>query len=149
MSILVNKNTRVICQGITGKAGQFHTTALQGLRHEHGRRRDARSRRAGVRGHPDLRYGGRGSGEDGADATMIFVPPPFAADAIMEAADAGIRIVVAITEGIPVRDMVRAAKSSAAAACGSSVRTAPASSRPTSARSASCRATSIRKARWA
>ena len=107
MSVLIDKSTRVICQGVTGSAGQFHTKQC-------------------------LDYGGQivggvtpGKGgqttlglpvfdtveeavrETGADATMIFVPPPFAADSILEAVDAGIRVIVAITEGIPVMDMAR------------------------------------------
>ena len=109
MSILVNKKTRVICQGITGKAGVPHQ-GLPGLRHENGRRRDARPRRPGFRRPAGFRHRCQAVEKTGANATMIFVPPPFAADAIMEAADAGIRVIVAITEGIPVLDMVRAAE---------------------------------------
>jgi succinyl-CoA synthetase alpha subunit len=110
MSILVNKNTRVICQGITGKAGQFHTTHCRayGTQMVGG----VTPGRGGqdFEGIPIFDTVAEAVEKTGADATMIFVPPPFAADAIMEAADAGIRVVVAITEGIPVRDMVRAAE---------------------------------------
>jgi len=110
MSILVDRNTRVICQGITGKAGQFHTRHCKaygtqmvgGVTPGRGGQR--------VDGIPIFDTVAEAVEKTGADATMIFVPPPFAADAIMEAADAGIRVVVAITEGIPVRDMVRAAE---------------------------------------
>src|SRR5271165_2993102 len=108
MSILVNKNTRVICQGITGKAGQFHTTHCKayGTQMVGG----VTPGRGGqdFEGIPIFDTVTEAVEKTGADATMIFVPPPFAADAIMEAADAGIRVVIAITEGIPVRDMVRA-----------------------------------------
>src|ERR1700722_15630717 len=109
MSILVNKETKVICQGITGSAGAFHTKQC-------------------------LEYGtkmvggvtpGKGGGKDdnglpifntvrkaveatGTNPTMIFVPPPFAPDSIMEAADAGLAVICAITEGIPVLDMIKA-----------------------------------------
>ena len=110
MSILVNKNTRVICQGITGKAGQFHTKHCKayGTQMVGG----VTPGRGGQKfeGIPIFDTVAEAVEKTGADATMIFVPPPFAADAIMEAADAGIRIVVAITEGIPVLDMVRAAE---------------------------------------
>ena len=107
MSILVNKNTKLICQGFTGKQGTFHSEQC-------------------------IAYGtqmvggvspGKGGGkhlnlpvfntvhdavkETGAEATMIYVPAPFAADAILEAADAGIKVIVCITEGIPVIDMVK------------------------------------------
>ncbi len=110
MSILADKGTKVICQGITGNNGRFHT-------------------------HHCLVYGtkvvagvtpGKGGGEaegvpvfdtvaqavaaTGADASMVFVPAPFAADAIMEGADAGLRLIVCITEGIPVLDMVNVKK---------------------------------------
>jgi pimeloyl-ACP methyl ester carboxylesterase len=108
MSILVNKNTKVICQGITGSAGAFHTKGASTT----ARRWSAASppARAGRRTPTACRSStpSRGRRATGADATMIFVPPPFAADAIMEAADAGIRVIVAITEGIPVLDMVKA-----------------------------------------
>ncbi len=110
MSILVNKNTRVICQGITGKSGQFHTSHCKayGTQMVGG----VTPGRGGqdFDGIPIFDTVAEAVEKTGADATMIFVPPPFAADAIMEAADAGIRIVIAITEGIPVRDMVRAAE---------------------------------------
>jgi succinyl-CoA synthetase alpha subunit len=110
MSILVNKNTRVICQGITGKAGAFHTTHCKayGTNMVGG----VTPGRGGqeFEGIPIFDTVVEAVEKTGADATMIFVPPPFAADAIMEAADAGIRTVIAITEGIPVRDMVRAAE---------------------------------------
>ena len=110
MSILVNKSTRVICQGITGKAGQFHTTHCKayGTQMVGG----VTPGRGGqdFEGIPIFDTVAEAVEKTGADATMIFVPPPFAADAIMEAADAGIRTIVAITEGIPVRDMVRAAE---------------------------------------
>src|SRR5688572_26744286 len=109
MSILVNKDTKVICQGITGAAGAFHTKAcleygtkmVGGVTPGKGGTRDEN-------GLPIFNTVEDAVQATGADATMIFVPPPFAADAIMEAADAGIRTIVAITEGIPVLDMVRA-----------------------------------------
>jgi len=109
MSILVNKNTKVICQGITGSAGAFHTKGcldygtkmVGGVTPGKGGQKDAN-------GLPIFDTVAQAVQATGADATMIFVPPPFAADAIMEAADAGIRVIVAITEGIPVLDMVRA-----------------------------------------
>jgi len=108
MSILVNADTKVICQGITGSAGQFHTTqCLQygtkmvgGVTPGKGGQRDEN-------GLPVFDTVAEAVKETGADATMIFVPPPFAGDAILEAADAGIKVIVAITEGIPVLDMTR------------------------------------------
>src|SRR5918999_1041894 len=109
MSILVNKDTRVICQGITGSAGAFHTKGcleygtkmVGGVTPGKGGQRDPNNL-------PIFDTVERAVKETGADASMIFVPPPFAADAIMEAADAGIKTIVAITEGIPVLDMVKA-----------------------------------------
>jgi succinyl-CoA synthetase alpha subunit len=107
MSILVDAKTRVICQGITGSAGAFHTKGcldygtkmVGGVTPGKGGTKDANGLPVfdTVRGAVDA---------TGADATMIFVPPPFAGDAIMEAADAGIATIVAITEGIPVLDMI-------------------------------------------
>jgi succinyl-CoA synthetase alpha subunit len=108
MSILVDKNTRMICQGITGKAGAFHSEQCQayGTNLVGG----TTPGRGGTKtlGVPVFDTVAEAVKETGANATMIFVPPPFAADAIMEAADAGIAVIVAITEGIPVVDMVRA-----------------------------------------
>jgi len=109
MSILVNKGTRVICQGITGSAGAFHTKGcleygtkmVGGVTPGKGGQKDPN-------GLPIFDTVEAAVKATGADATMIFVPPPFAADAIMEAADAGIKTIVAITEGIPVLDMVKA-----------------------------------------
>ncbi len=107
MSILVDKNTKVICQGITGNAGTFHALGC----------RDYGTKMVGgvtpgkggqnVEGIPVFDTVEEAVNETGADATMIFVPPPFTADAILEAVDAGIRIIAAITEGVPVLDMVR------------------------------------------
>jgi len=108
MSILVDGNTKVICQGITGGAGAFHTKGcldygtkmVGGVTPGKGGQKDAN-------GLPIFDTVEMAVKATGADATMIFVPPPFAADAILEAAEAGIRVIVAITEGIPVGDMVR------------------------------------------
>lgn len=107
MSILVDKSTRVLCQGM-GKAGTFHATQC----------RDYGTQVVGgvvpgkggtvKEGFPLFNSVAEAVRKTGADATMIFVPPPGAADAIMEAADAGISVIVAITEGIPVLDMARA-----------------------------------------
>jgi succinyl-CoA synthetase alpha subunit len=110
MSILVDKQTRLICQGITGKAGAFHseqcvaygTQLVGGVTPGRGGQKALDGR------VPIFNTVLEAVKETGADATMIFVPPPGAADAIMEAADAGIRVIVAITEGIPTLDMVRA-----------------------------------------
>ena len=107
MSILVDKNTRVICQGITGKAGQFHTQQClaYGTKIVGG----VTPGRGGqiFEGLPVFDTVAAAVAGTGANATMIFVPPPFAADAILEAADTGIGVIVAITEGVPVLDMVR------------------------------------------
>lgn len=107
MSIFVNKNTRLLVQGITGKEGQFHTRQCVAY---------------GTNVVAGVTPGKAGQKMDeipvfhtvkdavrvtGANCSMIFVPPAFAADAIMEAADAGIELIIAITEGIPVMDMMR------------------------------------------
>src|SRR5262245_36602117 len=107
MAILVNADTRVICQGITGSAGRFHTE--QAIKY-------------GTKMVAGVTPGKGGTEQDGvpifntvrqakdatrANASVIYVPPPFAADAIMEAADAELELVVCITEGIPALDMIR------------------------------------------
>ena len=107
MSILINKNTRVICQGITGKVGRVPHQELPRIRHEAGRRRHAGQGRRNGRACRSSTPCAKPSRKTGADATMIFVPAAFTADAILEAVDAGIKVVVAITEGVPVLDMVR------------------------------------------
>ncbi len=107
MSILVNKNTRVLTQGITGATGQFHTRAC----------RDYGTQMVGgvVPGKGGTDFEGipifdtveQARKATGANATVIYVPPPFAADAILEAVAAGVELVICITEGIPVLDMVK------------------------------------------
>lgn len=106
MSILINKDTRVICQGITGSAGTFHTTgcAEYGTQMVGGVTPGKGGQKAA--GLPVFDTVEEAVQETGANATMIFVPPPFAADAILEAVDAGISVIAAITEGVPVLDMV-------------------------------------------
>ena len=108
MSILVNKNTRLICQGITGKAGAFHSEQCK----EYGTNLvgGVTPGRGGetALGVPVFDTCTEAVKATGANATMIFVPAGGAADAIMEAADAGIAVIVAITEGTPVLDMARA-----------------------------------------
>jgi succinyl-CoA synthetase alpha subunit len=110
MAILVDKNTRVLTQGITGATGQFHTKACK----EYGTRMVAgvTPGKGGTSFEeiPIFDTVSRAVAETGATATVIYVPPPFAADAIMEAADAGIPLIICITEGVPVRDMVRVKK---------------------------------------
>ena len=107
MSILIDKNTRVICQGFTGKQGTFHSeqclaygTKLVG---------GTTPGRGGTThlGQPVFNTVDEAVRQTGATVSMIYVPAPFAADAILEAADAGVELVVCITEGIPVNDMVR------------------------------------------
>src|SRR6202051_1342478 len=108
MAILVNRKTRLIVQGLTGREGTFHAKACAaygtqvmggvtpgkgGTTHE---------------GWPIFNTVQEAADKTGANATVIFVPPPFAADAIMEAADAEIELIICITEGIPTLDMVRA-----------------------------------------
>ena len=107
MSILINKDTKVICQGITGGAGTFHTRGC----------RDYGTQMVGgvtpgkggqdVDGIPVFDTVREAVDSTSANATMIFVPAPFTADAILEAVDAGIETIAAITEGVPVLDMVR------------------------------------------
>ena len=107
MSVLIDKNTKVITQGITGATGQFHTRACK----EYGTKMVA-----GVtpgkggqdfEGIPIFDTVLQAKQKTGADASVIYVPPPFAADAILEAVDAELDLVVCITEGIPVVDMIR------------------------------------------
>jgi len=107
MSILVNKNTRVVTQGITGATGQFHTRTCR----EYGTQMVAGvvPGKGGTdfEGIPIFDSVERARKATGCNASVIYVPPPFAADAIMEAADAGVELVVCITEGIPILDMVK------------------------------------------
>jgi succinyl-CoA synthetase alpha subunit len=108
LSVLVDKNTRLLVQGLTGKEGTFHALQMRdygtqivggvtpgkgGTKHE---------------GFPVFNTVAEAVAETGANASVIYVPPPFAADAIMEAADAGVSLIVCITEGIPALDMVEA-----------------------------------------
>ena len=107
MSILVNRDTRVICQGFTGKQGTFHseqaiaygTCMVGGVTPGKGGQRHL--------DRPVFNTVRDAVAQTGADATMIYVPAAFAADSILEAADAGIKVIACITEGIPVLDMLR------------------------------------------
>lgn len=106
MSILIDKNTKVLCQGITGRSGAFHTKGcidygtqmVGGVTPGKGGEE--------VHGLPVFDTVEEAVAKTGANATMIFVPAPFTADSILEALDAGIELIVAITEGVPVIDMV-------------------------------------------
>ena len=110
MSILVNENTRLLVQGITGREGTFHTQqavaygtkVVAGVTPGKGG--------TSVDGIPVFNTVQDAVKNTGANASVIFVPPLFAADAILEAADAGLPLVVAISEGIPTLDMVRVAR---------------------------------------
>ncbi len=107
MSILVDKHSRVICQGFTGKQGTYHseqciaygTKVVGGVTPGRGGQKHL--------GLPVFDTARAAVNATGADVSMIYVPAPFAADAVLEAADAGVRLIVCITEGIPVADMVR------------------------------------------
>ena len=148
MSILVNKNTKVITQGITGKTGQFHTRMCRDY---------ANGKQCFVAGVNPKKPGEDFEGipiyatvreakqATGATVSVIYVPPPFAAAAIDEAVDAELDLVICITEGIPVRDMIRSRYTCRAGRRYCSGLTAPALSRQTRSRSASCPATFIAK----
>jgi len=107
MSILVNKETKVIVQGITGRDGSFHASRMK----QYGTQVVAgvSPGRKGqmIDGIPVFNTMSEARNETGADVSVIFVPAPFASDAILEASFSGIELVVAITEGVPVRDMIR------------------------------------------
>ena len=107
MSVLVNKDSKIVCQGITGNQGSFHTEQCI----EYGTQVVAgvTPGRGGQEhlGVPVFNTVRDAVADTGADVSMIYVPPAFAADAILEAADAGVNLVVCITEGIPVNDMVK------------------------------------------
>src|SRR5271169_5470430 len=108
MSILVDKSTRVLVQGLTGREGTFHAKACA----EYGTKivGGETPGKGGTthEGWPIFDTVEQGMRAAGANATIIFVPPPFAADAVMEAAAAGLALIVCITEGIPTLDMVKA-----------------------------------------
>ncbi len=107
MSVLVNKNSRIIVQGFTGKEGTFHATQM--LEYKTNLIGGVTPGKGGTT-HLDKPVWDtveQAVTQGGADVSVIFVPPAFAADAIMEAADAGIKVIICITEGIPVQDMVK------------------------------------------
>lgn len=110
MSIIVDKNTKVICQGITGAQGSFHTEQClaYGTKFVGG----VTPGKGGTThlGLPVFNTVKEAKAKTGCTATMVFVPPAFAADSIMEAVDAGLELIVCITEGIPVLDMVKVKK---------------------------------------
>ena len=107
MSILINKNTKVICQGFTGEAGTFHSE--QAIKYGTKMVGGVTPGKGGTThlGVPVFNTVMEARETTGADASVIYVPPPFAADAILEAIDAEIPLIIAITEGIPVLDMVK------------------------------------------
>ncbi len=107
MSVLVNKNTKVVTQGITGKTGQFHTKGCKDYGTQMVAGVTPGKKGESYEGVPIYDTVAEARHYTGCNASVIYVPPPFAADAILEAVDAGIELVVCITEGIPVLDMVR------------------------------------------
>ena len=117
MSVLVNKSSKVIVQGFTGKEGSFHaeqmiaygTQVVGGVTPGKGGQMHLE--------RPVFNTVSEAVSATGADVSILFVPPAFAADSIMEAADAGIKVIVAITEGIPVKDMISAKKYVQARGC--------------------------------
>ena len=111
MSILVNKDTKVICQGITGKAGAFHVAqCLEYGTQVVGGVSPGKGGTKSEHGLPVFNNCRDAFAATGADVTLVFVPPAFAADAIMEGAEAGASLVVVVTEGIPALDMVKVRK---------------------------------------
>src|SRR5215813_15644038 len=123
MSIWVGKETRLLVQGLTGREGSFHALASR----EYGTRVVAgvTPGKGGTthEGIPVFNTVAEAVSATGANASMIFVPPPFAADAIVEAADAGVSVIACITEGVPTNDMIRVKGTLARiAAAGGSVR---------------------------
>ncbi len=119
MSILINKDTKIITQGMTGKTGTFHTEQAQAY---HGTQMVAgvTPGKGGTEhlGLPNFNTVAEAKAATGATASVVYVPPPFAADSILEAIDAEIELVIAITEGVPVRDMIAVKR----ALCGSKSR---------------------------
>ncbi|MEO2033179.1 MAG: succinate--CoA ligase subunit alpha, partial [Planctomycetaceae bacterium] len=114
MSILVTNETRIVCQGITGKSGLFHSQKCREYAQECQPGVDVfvggvtpGKGDSVVDGFPVFNSVDEARDRTGANTSMVFVPPPFCADAILEAADAGMQLIVAITEGIPVMDMIR------------------------------------------
>ena len=110
MSILINKNTKVVTQGITGKTGQFHTQTSRA--YANGKScyvAGVNPKKAGenFEGIPIYKSVAEAKTQSGCSVSVIYVPPPFAADAIWEAVEADLDLAICITEGIPVRDMVR------------------------------------------
>lgn len=108
MSILINENTRVIVQGITGREGAFHTAQML----EYGTQivggvTPGKGGQKSEHGLPIFNFVREAVAETGADASVIFVPPRFAADAILESIDAGLELIVCISEGIPTQDMIK------------------------------------------
>ena len=118
MSILINKHTKVITQGMTGKTGTFHTE--QALAYGTQMVAGVTPGKGGTThlGLPNYNTVAEAKAATGATATVVYVPPPFAADGILEAIDAEMELIVAITEGVPVRDMVTVKR----ALCGSKSR---------------------------
>lgn len=117
MSVLVNKHSKVIVQGFTGKEGTFHAEQMIAYgTHVAGGVTPGKGGQTHL-DRPVFNTVGEAVASTGADVSILFVPPAFAADSIMEAADAGIRVIVAITEGIPVKDMIAAKKYVQARGC--------------------------------